>query len=46
MKKLGIVIKKASPVIGSILMFVAVYGGVKPASIVFLHQPKSPKCLR
>ena len=46
MKKLNNVMRKLYPVLGSVIVFVAVYGGVKPASIFGFHQPKVPKSIK
>lgn len=40
------VMRKLYPVIGSLMVFIAVFGGVKPASIFNFYQPKVPKSLR
>lgn len=37
---------KLCPILGSIIVFTAIFGGVKPASVIGLHQPKAPKCLK
>lgn len=39
-------IKRLYPIISSIVMAVAFFGGVHVASWFGLHQPKAPKCLK
>lgn len=46
MKKAMQLVKRFYPVLGSLVMLSAVYGGIKPASFFGLHQPKVPKCLK
>lgn len=45
MKRINSIIKKACPVVGSMLTTVAVAGGVKAFSFWTFYQPKAPKCL-
>lgn len=35
--------KKVYPVIANLVKNTAIYGGVKPASVWGLHQPRTPK---
>lgn len=46
MKGVSRIAVKYAPILGSFLMFAAVYGGVKPACWGWLYQPKMPKYLQ
>ena len=46
MKKLNEVMRRIYPVLGGLIVFVAVFGGVKPASIFSFHQPRVPKSIK
>ncbi|MCR4441309.1 MAG: cyclic lactone autoinducer peptide [Peptococcaceae bacterium] len=46
MKRLDNLVKRIAPVVCSLVMLAAVYGGAKAASIWGFYQPRTPKCLR
>lgn len=46
MKKLNQIMHRVYPFAGSLLVSVAVFGGVQPFSLFGFHQPKAPKCLK
>jgi len=46
MKKLTKLARKLYPMMATVLMVVVAFGGIKPASLWGLHQPKMPKCLK
>lgn len=46
MRMLDQVIKRICPLLGSMLAIIAVYVGVKPASLFAFYQIKAPKCLK
>lgn len=46
MKRFNRMIKSFYPMLGSVVMLLAVYGGVRPASWWQVYQMKTPKCLK
>jgi len=46
LKKLDSLVKRVAPVICSLVMLVAAYGGAKAASMWGFYQPRAPKCLK
>lgn len=46
MKNVNRVFKKVYPVLGSLIVFIAAFGGVTPFSLFDYYQPKAPKYLK